>query len=799
MHKVRNCRAAWEYLAPTALRAFSKSRVRQGGACSTPVQHKKRFMVVDLRKGYAQIPLTQQKHLSVVLGRQGALMMAASTPVCPAGGAGPSTSAGPSGVLPAQPQPSPSAQPSVIPATSSDEDTSGEEGDVGQGPAGSEDDGVDGEEGNSDDDDFVLVPRPGRGSGPAIGGGSGGAGEKLPPGARGLPALRSRIAPQSGRALGTARATLSPMLHSRDKQQQQQQQGGGARSKGHSKKQLLALPELGLLARAEVSDEATAHIHLVPHRTAQGRKVEGPLVVDGVQVPRADDPASRPFRKGDKLIMHVCSGMGGASLHGRVNVQEERAKAVEERRKLRERKKQKAQDGGTGAAGSEGGVGARSGGAGPGGSGGCAGPSESGTGVAITGGSKAGSAASGGGRGAAEVAGVCSGKGSDGAQVRLEQMGTAGFKEIEDAPDVGPRTRSHRDKAADLSSRHAGTPAPRPGAGAGPAEAGAAPTAGPRVPRTVGAGSGSGGDGGSGSGACSDGEGDELSGSGGYSGVVTAGCERNRADAGAAAVAAAGEGVGVPLESVMTDIPTDDEGCIRLVSGSDTPHGRGAQATYSSWMSVVPVLTERRATVPGCNPGSLGTPCNIHDAGPSTALLPAQHLSAGGRKPVPVFVVCMPLVPQVNGFACDISRSALQTFLANNPAVGMLCRATELFVLLQLFDKLVRWAQPVRPAFETAEAARAASGGSPSSGRAAGRQQQQRQQHAKPGVGKGPKKAKGKAGGKEECIVADVLGMRLCHAVPVAGTSGQLALGERELATRDCWLEFLVEWEYYKG
>lgn len=154
----------------------------------------------------------------------------------------------------------------------------------------------------------------------------------------------------------------------------------------------------------------------------------------------------------------------------------------------------------------------------------------------------------------------------------------------------------------------------------------------------------------------------------------------------------------------------------------------------------------------------------------------------------------------MNGFGCDVSRPALMTFLANNPAVGMLCRATELLVLLQLFDKLVRWAQPATPAFEAAEAARAASGRgpSPARGKVAGGKQQ-RQRGASAGVGKAPQEAEGRAaGGKEVCAVADVLGMRQCHAVPV-DEHGQLQLGERELAASDCWLEFLVERESSEG
>ncbi len=730
--------------------------------------------------------------------------------VCSSGVDGLNASAGPSRGPPAQPQPSPFKQSSII---SGDEGTGGQEGDVGQGPAGSKDGEEDEDneedeevEGNNDDDDFVQVPRPGPcSSGAAAGSGGGGAtGPSAAAGVLGPRVLRSGTGPKAGQAPSTARALVSPTLQSpvkqSPKQQQQQQQqrpqGRGARSKGRSGEQLLALPELGLLAGGEEAGKAATRIHLVPHRTALGRVPEDPLVVDGVQLQRADDPARRRLRKGDKLVMHVCCGMGGASLHGRVNVQEERRKAVVERRKLRERRR--TLDGGRRGEGEgEGGVGGSSGGAGPcgqdagpGGSGEGAGPSGSGAGVAATDGSKAASAASGGGKGA----GGSSRDGGGGAGKRVEQRGTAGHAEAEDASDERPCKR--RGGARGLSGRHAGAAAPSQGAaalGAGPSEAaaGSAPTAGPQAPRTGGAGSGDGG-GGDGDGGSGSDEGGDAgpSTSVKYSGLVTAGRKRNRADAGAAAAAAAAA-EDVLLDSVMRRIETDDYGCIRLVGGADTPYYVATDDAFFSCLCSSVLRDEPVA--PGCNPVPLGRTT-------ITALANRmQHLVPHSCLPKPSCVCFLAFVPQVNGFACDVSRPAMLTFLSNNPAVGVLCRATELLVLLQLFDKLVRWAQPVGPAFEAAEAARAASGCGPSPVRGkAAEGKEQRQQGAKAGVGKAPQEAKSRAGGKGECAVADVLGMRLCHGVPV-DEHEQLELGKRELAAGDCWLEFLVEREYAEG
>ncbi len=148
--------------------------------------------------------------------------------------------------------------------------------------------------------------------------------------------------------------------------------------------------------------------------------------------------------------------------------------------------------------------------------------------------------------------------------------------------------------------------------------------------------------------------------------------------------------------------------------------------------------------------------------------------------------------PQVNAYASDIDRSALQTFLANNPAVGLLCRATELNLLLRLYAKLVEWAEPARAALEAEDAEEEDAPNSPSPRGRAGEQQQQQ---AKAKAAKGAKKG---AKASMDWVVADVLCMRLCHAVP-KDKNGQLVLGERELAARDCWLEFLVEWEYAEG
>lgn len=380
--------------------------------------------------------------------------------------------------------------------------------------------------------------------------------------------MRAGTGPKRRQASRTAGTPVSPTLQE-SPGKQQQQQGGGGSSKGRGREQLLALPELGLLAGGEEAGKAATHIYLVPHRTALGRVPEGPLMVDGVRLQRADDPARRRLRTGDKLVMHVCCGMGGASLHGRVNVQEERRKAVVERRKLQERRR--ARRGGIGDKGGEGGVSGSAGsggqGAGPGGSWGRADPSGCGTGVATTDGGKAASAASGGSQGA----GGSSWRGSGGARERGEQRGTAGRGEAGEAPDERPCKRR-----GEAGGGQVGAAAPRPGAGAaaaGPAQivAGSALPARPGAPRTGGAGSGGFGGGGGGSGGDSDIEGNAgPSSSVNYSGLVTAGRKCSRADAGGgAAAAAAGD---VPLESVMRKVATDDDGCIRLVGGLEVPY-----------------------------------------------------------------------------------------------------------------------------------------------------------------------------------------------------------------------------------
>ncbi len=495
----------------------------------------------------------------------------------PAAGAnsGPSAGARPARArLPTQPpKPPASSESSAITLDSGDEDTGGEEGDVGPGPAGSEEqededeEKDDDEEGSSDDGNCVQALRPGRSSGAAVDGRKGGAGQSAAAGAPGTAAVphrtqHPRTALQDGQGIRNAFSK---------QQQQLQPQPQRKELQTVCKTAALALPRLGLMAKGKAALEATAYIYVPTYRTALSRVREDPLVVDGVQVPRADDPASRPLRKGDKVVMHVCCGMGGASLHGRVNVQEEREKAVEERLKLQERKelqeREKTQDGLAG--------GSRSGeAAGPGGSGVGAGPSGSGTGastapVGAAGGSMAGSAAPGGNKGAEEVAEGCSGEGGRDGQVRVEQGDVAGRQNeeescVEDSLDERPCKRPRVGTVHGGSSMGAGTPAPPSNTaaeGAGPSGQGPVPPPGLQPPAAGVGDSGSG----SGSGTCGDGQGHpERSGPVEYSGVVTA--VRNRAEASAAAVAAAGEGVGVPLESIMKDIPTDDEGCIRLVS-----------------------------------------------------------------------------------------------------------------------------------------------------------------------------------------------------------------------------------------